>query len=333
MPDVIERPSDWDSYIDGAIDIYVTRRARARRHQPRHPLRGRWLRANKPPPVPLGLVHGDFQPGNILVAEGRPPIVIDWEFARIGDPREDIGYYSGSPLPDSLYAADPEAFLAEYRERTGFTEEQVNPQVMEYFFILGMAELFVQMMQGADDLARGRAEGHHGAVPHQQPVLLPREVPRDLHPLTGHHADEAWGTMIAKPTTEQILNDCSRELMEVVLPAVTDQTVMVTIFMMDLVLRNCAVRAAHEIAWMTEEIAALEAFTGSGVAADRERRRQPPPRRRRRAVPRGERGLLPGDGGRRRRWRPGAHGRGAAVLAERVAREQEVMCGWSPVGR
>ena len=30
-----------------------------------------WLRANKPPAVPLGLVHGDFQPGNILVAEGR----------------------------------------------------------------------------------------------------------------------------------------------------------------------------------------------------------------------------------------------------------------------
>ena len=59
-----------------------------------------WLRANKPPPVPLGLVHGDFQPGNILVADGRPPVVIDWEFTRIGDPREDIGYYSGSPLPE-----------------------------------------------------------------------------------------------------------------------------------------------------------------------------------------------------------------------------------------
>ena len=92
-------------------------------------------------------------------------VVIDWEFTRIGDPREDIGYYSGNPLPDSLYTADPEAFLAEYRELTGFTEEQVNPQVMEYFFILGMAELFVQMMQGADALSRGQAEGHHVAVP------------------------------------------------------------------------------------------------------------------------------------------------------------------------
>src|SRR5262245_20547947 len=74
--------------------------------------------------------------------------------------------------------------------------------------------------------------------------------------------------MIAKPTTEQILNDCSRELMEVVLPAVTDETVVVAIYMMDLVLRNAAVRAAHEIAWMTEEVAELEAFAGVGADAD-----------------------------------------------------------------
>ncbi len=30
---------------------------------------------------------------------------------------------------------------------------------MEYFFILGMAELFVQMMQGADALSRGQPKG------------------------------------------------------------------------------------------------------------------------------------------------------------------------------
>ncbi len=39
--------------------------------------------------------------------------------------------------------------------------------------------------------------------------------------------------MIAKPTTEQILNECSRELIEMVLPAVTDDAVKVTVLMMD----------------------------------------------------------------------------------------------------
>jgi aminoglycoside phosphotransferase (APT) family kinase protein len=159
MPQVMEQPADWDSYIDSAIDIYAKAEQELTDSSPIIRYVSAWLRANKPPPVALSVVHGDFQPGNILVADDHPPIVIDWEFTRIGDPREDVGYYSGSPLPNSMYTADPEAFLADYRQLTGFTEEQVNPQVMEYFFILGMAELFVQMMQGADELSRGRAKG------------------------------------------------------------------------------------------------------------------------------------------------------------------------------
>jgi aminoglycoside phosphotransferase (APT) family kinase protein len=155
LPDEIEHPADWDAAIDSAIDIYGRGERGLVESDPVIRYVTAWLRANKPPPVPLGVVHGDFQPGNILVAEGREPVVIDWEFTRIGDPREDVGYYSGSPLPNSLYTADAEYFLARYREVTGLSEEQVNRDVMRYFFILGMAELMIQMMRGADALARG----------------------------------------------------------------------------------------------------------------------------------------------------------------------------------
>ena len=159
LPEHLTRPDDWDSYIDSAIDIYVRAEHELTDCNPLIRYVAAWLRANKPPPVPLGIVHGDFQPGNILVAEGQPPVVIDWEFTRIGDPREDIGYYSASPLPHSLFAADPDGFLAEYRAATGYTEDEVNRDVMDYFFILGMAQLFVQMMQGADALAKGESKG------------------------------------------------------------------------------------------------------------------------------------------------------------------------------
>ena len=155
LPGEIEHPDDWDSAIDSAIDIYGRGERGLVESDPVIRYVTAWLRANKPPPVPLGVVHGDFQPGNILVAVGREPVVIDWEFTRIGDPREDVGYYSGSPLPNSLYTADADYFLARYRQVTGLSEEQVNPDVMRYFFILGMAELMIQMMQGADALARG----------------------------------------------------------------------------------------------------------------------------------------------------------------------------------
>jgi aminoglycoside phosphotransferase (APT) family kinase protein len=159
LPQAMDKPKDWDAYIDSAIDIYDRAERELGDSSPVVRYVAGWLRGNRPPPVPLGVVHGDFQPGNILIDDGHPPVVIDWEFARVGDPREDIGYYSGSPLPNSLYNADPQGFLDEYRQLTGYTEEQVNEEVMAYFFILGMAELFVQMMQGADALTRGHRAG------------------------------------------------------------------------------------------------------------------------------------------------------------------------------
>jgi aminoglycoside phosphotransferase (APT) family kinase protein len=109
--------------------------------------------------VPLGFVHGDAQPANILVPEEGPVLTIDWEFGRIGDPREDLGYYSHLPVPPNLYQADPQGFLARYRERTGLSEEQVNEDTVSYFYVLGMARLLGQMFEAADALAQGRSRG------------------------------------------------------------------------------------------------------------------------------------------------------------------------------
>ncbi len=66
--------------------------------------------------------------------------------------------------------------------------------------------------------------------------------------------------MLSKPTTQQIILDCRKELLETVDPAVTDPAVKVAIQMLENVLRNCAERAAHEIAWMREESEAMVAY-------------------------------------------------------------------------
>jgi hypothetical protein len=66
--------------------------------------------------------------------------------------------------------------------------------------------------------------------------------------------------VITRPTTDQLIEDVCRELLEDVLPALTDETLQVRVVMAETVLRNAAVRAAHEIAWMNEESAALTAF-------------------------------------------------------------------------
>jgi aminoglycoside phosphotransferase (APT) family kinase protein len=45
-----------------------------------------------PPSPPPGLVHGDYQPGNVLYEGGRLTGIIDWELASIGSPLLDVGW-------------------------------------------------------------------------------------------------------------------------------------------------------------------------------------------------------------------------------------------------
>lgn len=72
--------------------------------------------------------------------------------------------------------------------------------------------------------------------------------------------------MLSRPTTEQILLDCCRELMTNVLPSLTDATAQVSVIMVETVLRNTAVRAAHEVAWMRDETADIESYAHAVAA-------------------------------------------------------------------
>jgi hypothetical protein len=66
--------------------------------------------------------------------------------------------------------------------------------------------------------------------------------------------------MITRPTTDALIGDCCRELTEAILPGLTDETLRLRLIMTETVLRNAAVRAAHEIAWMIVETSALMAY-------------------------------------------------------------------------
>ena len=72
--------------------------------------------------------------------------------------------------------------------------------------------------------------------------------------------------MITRPTTDALIGDCCRELTEAILPALTDETLRLRLVMTETVLRNAAVRAAHEIAWMLQETSALLAYAAEVAA-------------------------------------------------------------------
>ena len=157
----IPRPTDWAAYIDTLIDRF--RQAEAAHVESNPFLRyvAGWLQANKPAPLPLRLVHSDFQPANIMVNPSGDHLMIDWELAHIGDPREDIGYYavySASSGP-SLIMSDPVAFLARYREQTGFSEEAVNLATLGYFSSLAAITVYAQVLAGAGAMSKGLNAG------------------------------------------------------------------------------------------------------------------------------------------------------------------------------
>lgn len=165
LADTVPVPESWDAHIDTVMGIFDRILEKVRDAGDSDPVLRyvrRKMRANRPPEVPLTLVHGDYQPGNFLLPPGEDPVLIDWEFGHVGDPRQDLGYYLQIPMPPHLYHPDPEAFCAIYREATGLSEEQVNPRVVRYFMLLGMVHLLEQMMDAAEAVAQGQHRGIMG---------------------------------------------------------------------------------------------------------------------------------------------------------------------------
>jgi aminoglycoside phosphotransferase (APT) family kinase protein len=160
LPDV-ERPTAWDAYIDTQIDRWRFLADTYVEALPIVTYLAAWMDTHRPPPMPLRLVHGDPQAANVLVADDGSWRLVDWEFARIGDPREDLGYYNAysGAVPPNLLGEDVEGFLARYRQLTGFDEDVVNPATLGWFTTLSTISVVQGMHDAIAGLARGTRSG------------------------------------------------------------------------------------------------------------------------------------------------------------------------------
>lgn len=119
----------------------------------------RWLDKNQPP-YQLSLVHGDFRLGNFQI--GLPyglNAVIDWEFAHIGDPLEDLAWPCvrdwrfGMGHLRLAGIADREPFLQAYERHTGQT---IDRTAVDYWEIMGNLRWAVTCLAQADRHLSGR---------------------------------------------------------------------------------------------------------------------------------------------------------------------------------
>jgi aminoglycoside phosphotransferase (APT) family kinase protein len=100
----------------------------------------RWLQQHVPKSDKTALLHGDFRVGNVLVGSKGLNGIIDWEYARIGDPLDDLAWpclrdwrYGNTKLPLSGIG-EREAFIQAYEKESG---HKVDRKALAFWEILG----------------------------------------------------------------------------------------------------------------------------------------------------------------------------------------------------
>jgi aminoglycoside phosphotransferase (APT) family kinase protein len=120
----------------------------------------RWLRANAPRTPQVTLVHGDFRTGNLMLTPDGLSGVLDWEFARLGDPLEDLAWlclrdwrFGNDHLPVGGFA-EREPFYQAYAAASGCAVDHERARYWEVMgnvrWAIGAAQQPLRHLAGRD---------------------------------------------------------------------------------------------------------------------------------------------------------------------------------------
>ncbi len=129
----------------------------------------RWLERNAPGPASektakrteIVLCHHDLRTGNTMVAGGELTGILDWEFAGLGDPMEDLGWYCakcwrfGADDRQAGGMGRREDFYAAYEKQSG---RAIDRQRVFYWEVMAHARWAVIALQQADRFLTGGEE-------------------------------------------------------------------------------------------------------------------------------------------------------------------------------
>lgn len=138
--------SSWDTYMESTFEYYINSYPSIAYDPSTIVLLDSFLtlRRNKPRPLPLSLVHGDFNPANFLYQDGKATALIDWENSHVGDPREDLGWMTTMDILSNTdvmsHPRDEGGFLCYYNKLTGYN---ITPDEIDYFTLFGTANIAV----------------------------------------------------------------------------------------------------------------------------------------------------------------------------------------------
>ena len=126
--------------------------------QPMLDYSARWLLDHLPEAPELGLVHGDFRNGNLMVRADGLAAVLDWELAHIGDPMRDLGWlctaswrFGQTHLPVGGFGTKEQLF-AGYASVSG---QAVDPTAVRFWEVFGSFWWAVTCLAMADSFRSG----------------------------------------------------------------------------------------------------------------------------------------------------------------------------------
>lgn len=173
----------------------------------------RWLDENLPDPDgPVVLVHGDAGPGNFLFENGHLTAIIDWELAHLGDPMEDLAWFSMrcvmEPVPDfhaSLAAYERAAGQAIDRSRILYHRVLVSTRVVviRHRNVTGeYAHAIVSRALNRRLLVEALADADGVAVRWPAPIAVPAT---DRGPMFAAVLDDLRDVIVARSTDRQVI--------------------------------------------------------------------------------------------------------------------------------
>lgn len=99
-----------------------------------------WLEQNQVAQTDVVVLHGDFRIGNLMISQTDLTGVLDWEFAHVGDPAEDLGWLLVRAWrfgQDQLRLGgigEVAPFLEQYN---ALTNRQINLEQLFYWEVMG----------------------------------------------------------------------------------------------------------------------------------------------------------------------------------------------------
>jgi aminoglycoside phosphotransferase (APT) family kinase protein len=173
-----------------------------------------WLERHAPRRADrISLCHGDVGPGNFLHEHGRVTALLDWEFAHLGDPLDDLAWlaFRGHHLNDGI--GDLAAQLRRWSRATGLPAAADR---IGWYRALVMLRMLVSCLAALDSGAAALDRTVYFSLA----ALLGALLPRALAELAGVAPGEAPAPPGAAPGEEaEVLASVLGDLSGVVLPA------------------------------------------------------------------------------------------------------------------